>query len=336
MNNANAIALMDTGVLSTEKMLNLCTKASIGRNDKLPPSEVFHAFVRNWKSTNPQASNQNLIDLVANDYHLSMFAVQTVAGEWNREDFEYAFQKFSSKEHLVFVACASGKYTQQEVFNFCDEYLNTIFGRDVIYFWTGVVQANVLDAEGLFKIVMLDIEMSTEWKQLILLIISKNLMSVEQLMDFYEEHKAEKVDEEIFFAVIATGRLSNEQIVEMVSFGNTLIYDCYASLTPHLHLEDRSLEDLLDLGEKIDAFKMWAGISVAIKKKLKDGCYSDEQVILVVSNDNLMINWTIAAHCFRLEGRSVNSLIQLGEKVDSDELWPIIIKVVNSKKAAEA
>ncbi len=336
MNNANAIALMDTGALSTEKMLNLCTNTSIGRNDKLPPSEVFHAFVRNWKSANPEASNQNLIDLVAGDYYLSMFAVQTVAGEWNREDFEYAFQKFSSKEHLVFVACASGKYTEQEVFNFCDEYPNTIFGRDVVYFWTGVVQANVLDAEGLFKIVTLDIEMSTEWKQLILLIISKNLMSVEQLMAFYEEHKAQKVDEEIFFAVIATGRLSNEQIVEMVSFGNALIYDCYASLIPHLRLEDRNLEDLLSLGEKLNALKAWNGISVAIKKKLEDGCYSDDQVILIVSNQNLKIGWTTAACCFRLEARSVYAMIEIGEKVDSDELWPIIIKEINSRKATEA
>lgn len=206
MNNANAIALIETGALSTEKMLDLCEKATDNYKDDLRRPAVVRAFVRNWKATNPLASNQNLIDAVA-DRSKSVQAdtIYTIGSDLSKEDFKYAFQKLACEGDLIFVAGASGKYGQEEIFRFSQR----LSYDSTLRFWERVVNADILDTEGLYAVAMLGHQHWVEMQKLCLLVISKSVLSAEQLMNVCEKYDSRK---EVAMAAIATGLLSDDQI----------------------------------------------------------------------------------------------------------------------------
>ncbi len=259
MNNANAIALIETGALSTEKMLELCEKATFHGNPH--GAAVVRAFVCNWKADNPLSSHQDLIDVIAgrSDMVQACF-IKAVASDWNKEDFEYGFQKLSRSGDLIFAAGPSGKYAQEEVFAFSKR----LQPSNVLDFWSCVVDANVLDAEGLYVVAMLDDQSWKEMQKLCLMVISKNKLSAEQLMNVCEKYKTRK---EEAMAAIATGLLSDDQIVSLFSpegWQRSLKWD---EVAVYLHLASRTAEDLIALGEKVNSDELWTILISEISSK---------------------------------------------------------------------
>jgi hypothetical protein len=260
MNNANAIALIETGALSTEKMLELCDKATDNYKDDPRRPAVVRAFVRNWKSANPLASYQNLIDIVTTaTAPVQAHTVYTIASELSREDFEQCFQKLACEGDLIFAAGASGKYTQQEVFRLSQRLGYESRPR----FWESVVNANILDSEGLYAVAMLGNQSWVEMQKLCLLVISKNALSAEQLMNVCEKYSSHK---EEAMAAIATRLLSDDQIVSLFSgsWQRSLEWD---EVVGYLRLEERTVSDLVTLGEKANSDKLWPSITKAINSK---------------------------------------------------------------------
>ncbi len=260
MNNANAIALIETGVLTTDKMLELCEKATDNYKDDPSRPAVVRAFVRNWKASNPMSSNQNLMDVVAAcSRPVQAHTVYTIASELSREDFEYGLKTLVCEGDLIFVAGPSGKYTQKEVFNFSQR-LNH---DNRLRFWEGVVNADILDSEGLYAVAMLCNQSWVEMQKLCLLVISKKMLSAEQLMavcEKYDSHKEEAM------AAIATGLLSDDQIVSLFSgsWQRSLKWD---EVAVHLRLDHRAVKELLTLGEKVDSDVLWPILTKAIASR---------------------------------------------------------------------
>ncbi len=326
MNNTNAIALIETGVLPVEKMLNLCMRAS--RNDPRGHLDVIQAFVNVWLASDPYhptSGGKQLIDVVAGLYGAEEGVIRILSKEWDREHFDYAFQKLSDRMLLLFMAASSGKYNQQEVFEFAREYQGYYSPDHMPHFWAPVVSADILDAEGLFRVAMLDTKQFAEMLKLCLHIISKNLLSASQLWDLcikFENHV--KVD----FAAIATGMLSDDQIVNLMING---VHD-WKNLHQHLRLQDWSVERLITLGQKPQSGSLWQLLSEVIKKKIATGELSDDELIAIMSIRDLRCEWADAVPYLRLQDRTTEELIAFGEKVDSDMLWPAIIAAINSKK----
>jgi hypothetical protein len=261
MNNANAIALIETGAMSTEKMLELCEKATDNYNDDPRRTAVVRAFVRNWKAVNPLASNQNLMDLVATcSKSVQAHTVYTIASEMGREDFVYGFQKLSCVGDLIFVAGPSGKYTQDEIF----EFSGRVNKSNLIDFWGQIVNANVLDAEGLYRVAMLGHNSWPEMQKLCLSIISKNRLTAEQLMNVCEKYSSYK---EEAVAAVATGQLSDDQIIFLCSKRNWQGRLEWDDILQYLKLEDRTVSDLITFGEKVDSDKLWPSITKVIDSK---------------------------------------------------------------------
>lgn len=261
MNNVNAIALINTGALSTEKMLGLCENAHDNLNGDLRRYAVVRAFVRNWQSVNHLASNQDFINVVAGcSNSVQAISVSAVASKWNKEDFEYAFQKLSCKGDLIFAAAPSGKYTQGEIF----EFGSRVHDNNVINFWKQIVYANVLDVEGLYKVAMLAYNPWYEMQKVRLSAISKGLLSAEQMMEVCE--KFDWLKEEAT-AAVATGLLSDDQIILLCSERNWQGRLEWDSILQYLKLEDRTVADLITLGEKAKSDKLWPSITKAIDSK---------------------------------------------------------------------
>lgn len=270
MNNANAIALIETGALPTEKMLELCEKATDNYNDNPSRSTVVRAFVRNWKSANPLASNQNLIDVVAvSSESVQAYTIYTIASKLARNDFEYSFQKLTCGVDLIFAAGASGKYTQDEVFAFGERFYNEHSIESFPRYWTKVVNSNILDADGLYRVAMRDTYRNAfayAWvkiQELAILVLSKNKLNAAQVMDI-----CKKFDRfEVSLAAIKTGVLSDDQILSLKSTARSVSNDFWGSVIPLLHLEDRTVSDLVALGEKANSDKLWPSITKAINSK---------------------------------------------------------------------
>lgn len=270
MKNANAIALIETGALSTEKMLDLCEKATDNYNDEPRRPAVVRAFVRNWKAANPLASNQNLIDVVIGRSNpVQAHTVYTLASELSREDFEYGFQVLSCSGDLIFAAGASGKYTQDEVFAFGERFYNERSIESFPCYWTGVVNADILDADGLCKVAMRDSYQNAfayAWvkiQELCILVLSKNKLNAEQVMEICKKFNRFEVS----VAAIKTGVLSDDQILSLKSTATSSSHDYWGSVIPHLHLEERTVADLVTLGEKANSDKLWPSITKAIDSK---------------------------------------------------------------------
>lgn len=270
MNNANAIALIETGALPTEKMLELCEKATDNYNDDPRRPAVVRAFVRNWKSANHLASNQNLIDVVAtSSKSVQAHTVYTIASEMSREDFEYGFKTLLCGGDLIFAAGASGKYTQDEVFAFGERFYNEHSIESFPRYWTSVVNADILDADGLYKVAMRNSYQNAfayAWvaiQELAILVLSKNKLNAEQVMDI-----CKKFDRfEVSMVAIKTGVLSDDQILSLESTARSVSEDFWGSVIPLLHLEDRTVSDLVALGEKANSDKLWPSITKAINSK---------------------------------------------------------------------
>lgn len=270
MNNANAIALIETGALSTEKMLELCEKATDNYNDDPHRLGMVHAFVRSWKLANPLASNQNLIDVVvASSKLVQAHTVYIIASEMSREDFEYGFKTLSCGGDLIFAAGASGKYTQDEVFAFGERFYNEQSIESFPQYWASVVNADVLDADGLYKVAMrkdYQNAFAYAWvtiQKIAILVLSKNKLNAEQVMDICKQFDRFEVS----MAAIKTGVLSDDQILSLKSTARLVSEDFWGSVIPLLHLEDRTVSDLVALGEKANSDELWPSITKAINSK---------------------------------------------------------------------
>lgn len=270
MNNANAIALIETGALSTEKMLELCEKATDNYNDDPRRLGVVRAFVRSWKLANPLASNQNLIDVVvASSKLVQAHTVYIIASEMSREDFEYGFKTLSCGGDLIFAAGASGKYTQDEVFAFGERFYNEQSIESFPQYWASVVNADVLDADGLYKVAMrkdYQNAFAYAWvtiQKIAILVLSKNKLNAEQVMDICKQFDRFEVS----MAAIKTGVLSDDQILSLKSTARLVSEDFWGSVIPLLHLEDRTVSDLVALGEKANSDELWPSITKAINSK---------------------------------------------------------------------
>lgn len=329
MNNTNAMNLIATGALSTVKMLDLCGRAS--DNDSKERKELVRMFLKIWKESNHLSGVQDLIDVITQRYSVESIVVSHFTYDWNKGHFEYAFKKLSCTQTLLCVAAASGKYNQEEVFDFSERYSSYGNEGHTASFWGDVVHAGILNAEGLYKIAMLksepDSQERIEMQKLCLLIISKNLLRADQLMALCDKYKT---DNNVAFAAIATGHLSDDQIVSLVC--NNVANYGWLDVISYLHLEDRTVEDMISFGEKANNIKLWDSINAEVKLKIATGHLSDDQIIAVISNQNLRCEWKNAIPYLQLQFRNVEDLIAFGEKVDSDSLWPAIIDAIDRKK----
>jgi hypothetical protein len=93
-----------------------------------------------------------------------------------------------------------------------------------------------------------------------------------------------------------------------------------------------SAEQMMEVCEKFYSHKEEAAAAVAT------GLLSDDQIIFLCSERNWQgrLEWDDILQYLKLEDRTVAELITLGEKVNSDKLWPSITKVVDSKKTVRA
>ncbi len=327
MNKANAIALINTGVLSVNRMLNLCMASS--RNDQKINQkgylDVVHEFINVWTAANPTSGTKDLIDVVAGNYIAEEGVVLIGSELWDREDFDYAFKKFTVRYLLLSAAASSGKYNQQEVFDFAEQYQEYYSQDHMPGFWTPVVNANILDADGLFKIATLDTKRVEEMEKLCLLIISKKLLDASQLLDVCAKYGGVK---RIDFAAISTGTLSDTQVIKLMSKGD---HD-WRRVIKHLQLQDRFVDSLIPFGEEADSLALWQAITETVKENIATGCLSDDEIMTIMSNCNLGCKWTDAILYLRLGDRTTEDLIAFGDKVDSDLLWPAIVHAINQKK----
>lgn len=270
MNNVNAIALIETGVLSAEKMLELCEKATDNYNDDPRCSTVVRAFVRSWKSANPLASNQNLIDVVATSSKLvQAHTVCIIASEMSREEFEHGFEVLSCGGDLVFAAGVSGKYTQDEVFALGECFYNEHSIETFPRYWKAVVNADVLDADGLYKVAMrkdYQNAFAYAWvkiQEIAILVLSKNKLNAAQVMDICKQFDCFEVS----VAAIKTGVLSDEQILSLERTARSASEDFWGSVIPLLRLDARTIPDLVALGEKANSDRLWPSITKVINSK---------------------------------------------------------------------
>lgn len=275
MNNANAIALIETGAMSTEKMLDLCEKATDNYNDDPRRTAVVRAFVRNWKSVNHLASNQDFINVVVGcSNSVQACSVYAVASEWSREDFEYAFQKLSCNGDLIFVAGPSGEYTQEEVLDFANGFKNNNYNINLLQYWELVIDIGVLDAEGLYKVASEARRYECPYHHIIskeivcIKALLKKLMSAEQMMEICGLYDSSW---DITLAAITTGLLSDEQVLLLINSKTAYLQrrpeNFWGILVPHLRFSDRTVDDLITLGEKANSDKLWPSIVEVINSK---------------------------------------------------------------------
>ncbi|MEI6811073.1 MAG: hypothetical protein WCK60_03450 [Candidatus Nomurabacteria bacterium] len=341
MNNANAIALIATGALSTEKMLRLC-QTSFSKSNDAPSTtdsfttlEVVRAFIDQLGMTQTHLPNRELIDMAHTHFYLDTYIVKLTAKYWSRADFDHAFQVLNNGYDLICMAAASRDYNQQEVFGFCDRYPDDLSDNPPS-FWEGVVKANILDVDGLYKVAMLDSHNLDKMQELCLLIISKKMMNAEQLMNLCEKYQSNRA---IAFAAIATEKLSDDQIIKLMSHVDNNNWP--NEILQHFQFQDRTIEDLFALGEKARSSKLWEILSYEMLEKIADRSASDEQIITLMAlrsknHKQISFGWSDFIQYLRLEERTVEDLVMFGEKADSDELWPSIVEAINSKKAAQA
>jgi hypothetical protein len=172
----------------------------------------------------------------------------------------YGFQKLSCNGDLIFAAGPSGKYTQDEIFGFGSR----VHDNNLIDFWRQIVNANVLDAEGLYKVAMLAYNPWYDMQKVRLSAISKGLLSAEQMMEVCEKFYSHK---EEAAAAVATGLLSDDQIIFLCSERNWQGRLEWDDILQYLKLEDRTVAELITLGEKVNSDKLWPSITKVVDSK---------------------------------------------------------------------
>lgn len=253
MNNAKTLSLIEGGLWPTMRMLEMCENASTLCDDYPRRSVLVSAFIKTWRSANPLATNQDLIDVVVHS-SISVIAdtLNVVASELSRDDFEYAFQKLPHNGDLVLTAAGSGKYTQDEILAFGER-----FGRNrglvTNVLWTWLANSNHLDADGLYQVAIRDEagqssteEGFAEMKKLAILVLSKKKLNTEQVMAICKKFDSFNVS----LAAVKTGALSDDQVMSLRprTFANQKVF-WNAAVEP-LHLKDRTVADLFALGRK--------------------------------------------------------------------------------------
>jgi len=274
MNNEIAIDLISSGALTVKKMLVLCEEATNKQSDNLSPASVVHAFVREWNrrsSLATLASNQSLIDAVAGcSSFIQAYTVHAVSSEWSKEDFGYAFQKLSCEEDLFFIAGPSGKYTQEEVFKFGHRYCDRRSFEYFIDYWTKILAVDILDAEGLYELAVwrnLDwpTYSRTKMDKLVVSALSKRKMNgaqVRQICALYASH-------EVIVACIQSGVFQDEELLYWASILRKTLtpLGVCAVIISHIGLADRSIDALIDFGDKADNDDLWLKIIEEIKSR---------------------------------------------------------------------
>lgn len=169
------------------------------------------------------------------------------------------------KEELnaVIATVSAGKCSQEEIFTLSQE-LPDVRGS-LTHFWTSAVNSGVLNAQGLYSVVMDERYPNGDFgksEEITLLAISKNLMIPEQLVEISRLWGHWRVT----LAAVATGTLSDDQVVTL-SKHRPRQPDIWKSFAPHLRLEERTAEELVVLGEKVGKDEFWSIITPLIDSK---------------------------------------------------------------------
>ena len=170
---------------------------------------------------------------------------------------------------LIFAAATSGKYTQDEVFAFGERFYNKHSIESFPQYWTEVVNADILDADGLYKVAMrkgYQNWFAYAWvkiQELAILVLSKHKLNAEQVMNICKDFDRF----EISMAAIKTGVLSDDQILSLKSTARSVSEDFWGSIIPLLRLDNRTVSDLIVLGKKANSDKLWPSITKAIDSK---------------------------------------------------------------------
>jgi hypothetical protein len=117
--------------------------------------------------------------------------------------------------------------------------------------------------------------------------------------------------------IVATGRLDNQQIMEIVD----LPYDLKTegdSWIEHLNLEGLKPEEALELGEEARNIHLW----IEILKK----CRLDNDSIFEACRKSGGKLWYFTAPYLKLDGKTSEELMTLGREADNEHVWKAIVK----------